>query len=717
MAWWLIVSTFLALFVDGRTYLVPHRQGKKAHLGDYNYQSLLMNYTRSVPCDDSLPVLSVGTMLSTAEEYIQFKKAHKFFLLGLTSSHVDDCPFCCGSEQILNDVSKHFESKTFSFETKKKSEPIQIARVDASLDHGFLFSDKLMEHDFPIIYVVYEGRFYPYDNTLSEPRLLIQFLNRLLHPLLGLKKESEVEAFLDLRELPNEQTKFFKKYSAANPGGELLPTLSDLQEEKFITRVLVLVYDREDYNEEIAALKMAGRNLAGRGELRMALVTDKKLVKKLKRQTSLFENEGSFTSLVVKRYDGELAIHDLMNRESLQAWRSPLTLALPGSADELIYTLWLSRKSMKLVEPLTHHVFPILTSLVYPQFFAFVDFQSRDEATAKSSIKLVNKIMPELAQRYETQLAMFYLPVSEFGHARKKLGITHSKLPAIAVSLYGQNKLAFSPDYDIDLAVIQDWFRNAVFGKDVLEHLPDYLVETDGYVRDRAVVKHLTDGLGAPLLTKANIAKKIGHEKDIVLMVFTSEYPESSRKNHNKAFADVFVSIRQKFAAQKVTSVKFFALDVNQEQGITDLGEFTSRDALPAYLLLPAEHKRIKDIKKYYGKLLARDVVRFIHKNADISFQYRDALHMDYLGPDDEIVDDEFQNVLYIYSPEDLEIERLKREGTTVFVTPDSLHDPDVQAKIRQGFRVHYVTKEKLAELKERESWQQYKTDPAKDDL
>jgi hypothetical protein len=71
----------------------------------------------------------------------------------------------------------------------------------------------------------------------------------------------------------------------------------------------------------------------------------------------------------------------------------------------------------------------------------------------------------------------------------------------------------------------------------------------------------------------------------------------------------------------------------------------------PAFLIFPANHKDLKYAKKFYGKLIRRDFSKFIHTYADIKFQHKDKLHMDYITDqslsDDELNDD-MTNMMFI---------------------------------------------------------------------
>ena len=100
------------------------------------------------------------------------------------------------------------------------------------------------------------------------------------------------------------------------------------------TRVIAFMYDQEDFNDELNNLRAAARGSAIREELRVGMVTDKKLIKKYKANYgTLWFSEGTYSTIVLKRYDGKTFFHD------------PLTgNPMAGFAH------WINRKSLKDVE-------------------------------------------------------------------------------------------------------------------------------------------------------------------------------------------------------------------------------------------------------------------------------------------------------------------------------------------------------------------------------
>jgi len=225
---------------------------------------------------------------------------------------------------------------------------IKIARIDSEKNFEFVKSEGLREYDDPTIWVFHEGTFYSYDNSLGSIKHFLAFLNKIMVPLVQLKSENEVYDFMALDKFV-DNNKLYKNVP------HLMLTQTEMSVYKYVTRVLVLIFDKNDYDEELNDIRAGIRFISNRVDLRAGLVTDKKVLKKIKKETNWFENESSFTSLVVKRYDGNIEIVDLMNTEKLTQIKTPFTNK--ESKNEKLgainnYSVFINKHSLKLIEPL-----------------------------------------------------------------------------------------------------------------------------------------------------------------------------------------------------------------------------------------------------------------------------------------------------------------------------------------------------------------------------
>lgn len=371
-AWMALLNVSLALLAglaSGRTYLKPRLYGQADDIRDFYSQDVFLNEGRESQeelCDDYFDTIGVRDILLTSQNYYQFKKENKFFILAVTSTDYDDCPYCCTTERLLRQAQAMFKEKLFTFDTKKQSQKIQIARVDYSKKWDFLASEGFNEFALPVIYVYFEGHYHPYDRSLKEINHFLMFINRILHPVVNLKSDAEVLAFMNQsKAIADYETKFFKNY-LKHFGREETAAKFYSQEEfasyRYKTRVLVIVYEKNDYDEELKDIKQAARFLANREEIRIGLLFDQKLVRKYKKETSWFENSASFNSFILKRYDGEIFVTDMINNQVFKTMFSlPFSNRLIGEnvpgREMNHFAIYINRKSIKDVEPFHPQIF------------------------------------------------------------------------------------------------------------------------------------------------------------------------------------------------------------------------------------------------------------------------------------------------------------------------------------------------------------------------
>jgi hypothetical protein len=106
--------------------------------------------------------------------------------------------------------------------------------------------------------------------------------------------------------------------------------------QRIKTRAVCFIFDKQEYKEELNGLKRDARVLAGRDNLRLGLVDNQRLVKKMKASKhgpKLFPPV-SMSSLVLRRYDGVLKVHDITGDDHVSAYQ------------------WINKQSLKEVEEL-----------------------------------------------------------------------------------------------------------------------------------------------------------------------------------------------------------------------------------------------------------------------------------------------------------------------------------------------------------------------------
>ena len=74
----------------------------------------------------------------------------------------------------------------------------------------------------------------------------------------------------------------------------------------FSTRVIAFFYDKKEYAEEIDYLRKHAIQASNRYNLRIGLVTDQKLILRMKKSHATYFLDVGLSVMILKRYDGEI---------------------------------------------------------------------------------------------------------------------------------------------------------------------------------------------------------------------------------------------------------------------------------------------------------------------------------------------------------------------------------------------------------------------------
>ena len=140
----------------------------------------------------------------THSTYEKFKKDNNLFVLGLSDS---TCVACCVNEPMLSRLHSDFKQGLYTHKGKN----VLIARADLSKNLPFVENEGISPQSVPAIFVYFDKNYYLYEGNKDSKEELLSFINRIITPLVHLKTEEDVIAFLDLKREWNEQTKFFDK--------------------------------------------------------------------------------------------------------------------------------------------------------------------------------------------------------------------------------------------------------------------------------------------------------------------------------------------------------------------------------------------------------------------------------------------------------------------------------------------------------------------------
>lgn len=152
----------------------------------------------------------------------------------------------------------------------------------------------------------------------------------------------------------------------------------------------------------------------------------------------------SMSSLVLKRYDGELMYYDLT------------------SEDHVNIHNWINKKSLKEVDELTNESYRIYELLRQPMFLTFVDFE--DQRYSKECYRAV-EVIKQVAPKFSHIMGFLYVNNTAFLHRKRILGVTWDELPSMAFNMVDSRVIAYPRGKPIERDILFDWFDAILQGK------------------------------------------------------------------------------------------------------------------------------------------------------------------------------------------------------------------------------------------------------------
>ena len=171
-----------------------------------------------------------------------------------------------------------------------------------------------------------------------------------------------------------ETTGFFKK--------ESLALGKHYMDQMHKTRVLVFMFDKEEYDTEMKIIKDTGRLQAQRLSVRMGLVTDHKLIRlyRSRRGNSWFNDEVQLSTIVLQRFDKQSFPMDIFHLENVGL---------------LIH--FINKKSLMPVTELTPESGRLLEMVGQQVLVGVTNLNSKNTNTREASKELVERTLEGIA--------------------------------------------------------------------------------------------------------------------------------------------------------------------------------------------------------------------------------------------------------------------------------------------------------------------------------
>ena len=266
-------------------------------------------------------------------------------------------------------------------------------------------NNRSMVDGVPRILVYFKGEYHLYEEG-DHLNYFLHFLNKILHPLVELKEKIEIQLFANPHIEFIEGTPFYaKKYRAIDD------VFSQFDK---VSRAIAFVHDQFEHKEKIKQLEFVARSLAARSDLRVGIVTDKKLIKEFKGQydAKWFDVSSNNTIVMITKGDNP---NDPMQFYNLDK-------------DQHEFGSWLNFVSLEDVEKFTPQAYQIVSLLDMP---IFITFFKANFTQNKKSLE-VYRTLKQVAYQFPPIMYMFTDEESYY-HLKEKIGITWDNMPSMGL--------------------------------------------------------------------------------------------------------------------------------------------------------------------------------------------------------------------------------------------------------------------------------------------
>lgn len=419
---------------------------------------------------------------------------------------------------------------------------IKVARMDSS-DNQLVESMRKKGQSIgkggASIIIVKDGMLIKYEGLLSDITQLVHQMQRIVTPLIPLDSEEKVLSFLD----NSASTIWEEDYTSGlvPKGKESFDLVKRMDEYSrqigFNTRVIGFYFDKKEYGEEIDRLAKLGITGSDRYNLRIGVVTDPKLIQRMKKsRPNLFLDVG-LSVMVLKRYDGEV-------------FKLNVAEELPDN-----YHRFIISNSVKPIEQFTPAVSQLRegTSKA-PLIMIYVDFsEPKVRARSEELLKIIEEIQPRFAKNY----VFTWTDDLSRPQDKRDLGITWDELPALALNSNRPARFVYPRGQPMEKELISKWLS------DISQKRSDNdesLVTTEiaQNQKDFTIYKHFLEK-SIDLTMKEFYDQVLNDETDAVVFFYSTE--EINYLQRKIAFQyNLAVEILSK-DERVAGKVKFYSLD------------------------------------------------------------------------------------------------------------------------------------------------------------
>lgn len=483
----------------------------------------------------TLPNLSIGDFNVTSEQ--QFKaitNQQNTFLIAISAKW---CNHCCHVEPVYSEVVKILDT----LEPKIKLGRVDLAKVSFIKKH-ILGTDQL-----PLLYAVKKGKFYAY-HDIFESENIVSFVDKIYKPLVILDSEDEIDRFWSA-----------PKDSAQN-----------------YLRVIAFLYESEESEDSlIEQYEKASLNLANWVIAKFGLVTNKRLIKKLREKGDIVKY---LNCIVLKKKDADYQTLDLEISQDIESW--------------------ITKSGVSLVDELTGYNFQIYKELRFPMLAMFLDKNNLNQDYYLS-------MFTKVARDFEHSIKFVWMDGNDpvIMQRKRKLGLITKILPSLAYNLLDDRIIPYPESQPITENGIRSF---------VVDFLDNKLKSVSKISDNKPSLDFEKKYSETPIVYMENFEEKVLQEGvDVVLLIYSSFESEDSYN-----MAPYYNKLAKRFTELNYPSLKVYRLDIATDA----VPKMIKIDHIPSIYMFPAFHKNPPYIH-YTGINKVPPMMFFVQKYADIKFE------------------------------------------------------------------------------------------------
>ena len=421
----------------------------------------------------------------------------------------------------------------------------------------------------------YYNEYYYYYNDGYLVDLFLDFVTRILNPVVELTTKSDVDRFIDLTQ------KYAEKSPIAKPTYKMQKDTFPML--KVVNRAVAFVSKPQEFEEDLKKYTQAAVNMFMRNELRMGVCTNQEAVQyyKNKMGTQWFDDYSSNSFVLFTRHNGA------PNPETTAKYLDI------GTAQQPVYQ-WINSNSLSMFEELSGTVYRIINLLRKPFFIAFLaDSNKGYDAKSDELYSILSKLAPNYPQ------FQFTYSKSDFYKSKKEgLGITWKEDPALT--------FAYGPSPGQAVALPQDKEINE---PNVIEFIESCL--------NGSVIPKPTEKPNLPKRTFDEVCLTQG--TDVLLLIYDS----SMDMKKTNEIGPTFTKAARRFVEIGIKSVKLTQMDSKDFALPEGIGP---RESLPQVVFFPAYHK--EQPYATFSEVSTEAIMRRVQSEADIKFDLPENFHL-----------------------------------------------------------------------------------------